>query len=171
MLHASAAQQLCSARNVDEAAVEKRENGFGAVIVVGCLAVSRDQSGIVTPVVKKEDRVAQKEPCFKMQNRPTSPWSSNKAVRSRWMPALPPWAAIECISATPVNVECVVWSLASALFSQSFLYSPYSSLHIHVFHPWWLTSPRGCCVTSSLQRPHFTQYLWTLPAGECRSQV
>jgi len=41
------------------------ENGFGVVIFLGCLAVSWDQNGIVALVVKKEDRVAQKEPFFK----------------------------------------------------------------------------------------------------------
>lgn len=40
---------------------KKRENGFG--------------------VFKKKDSVAQEEPWFKMQNRPETPVSSNKAVR------------------------------------------------------------------------------------------
>lgn len=112
VLDASAAQWLCSAPKAGEAAVKKkRENGFRVVIFVGCLAVSWDQSGIMAPVVEKEDRVAQKEPCFKMQTRPASPVSSNKAVRSRWMPARPPWNVTESISATPVNAEYVVWSL------------------------------------------------------------
>lgn len=61
MLHASAAQWLCSAPKAGEAAMKKkRENGFRVVIFVGCLAVSWDQSGIMAPVVEKEDRVAQR---------------------------------------------------------------------------------------------------------------
>lgn len=35
---------------------EKREPSFGVIVFAGYLAVSRDQSGIVAPVVNKEDR-------------------------------------------------------------------------------------------------------------------
>lgn len=60
MSHLSA-QWLCSTLKAGEAAMKRRGNGFGVVIFVGRLAVSCDHSGIVALVIKKEDRIAQKE--------------------------------------------------------------------------------------------------------------